>query len=63
MTLRYKLKDLKIEAAEEAFKQVGQNSTPAASSSKRQRNPGDLKQTLAGPSRTQGSRHWLWRSC
>ena len=54
MTLRYKLKDLKIAAAEDAFKRAIRNSTPARSSSRPTDNPGDLKQALT---RT-GDRFW-----
>src|SRR5437762_2251878 len=49
MTLRYKLKDLKIEAAEEAFEAGGQKFNAGSFIIKASANPGDLKQTLAGP--------------
>jgi len=49
MTLRYKLKDLKIEAAEEAFEAGGQKFNAGSFIIKASENPGDLKQTLAGP--------------
>src|SRR5437773_8876409 len=49
MTLRYKLKDLKIEAAEEPFEAGGQKFNAGSFIIKAADNPGDLKQTLAGP--------------
>ena len=49
MTLRYKLKDLKIEAAEEAFEAGGQKFNAGSFIIKASENPGDLKQALAGP--------------
>jgi hypothetical protein len=49
MTLRYKLKDLKIEAAEEAFEAAGQKFNAGSFIIKAADNPGDLKQTLSGP--------------
>src|SRR5205085_2266774 len=49
MTLRYKLKDLKIEAAEEAFEAGGQKFNAGSFIIKTSANPGDLKQALAGP--------------
>ena len=49
MTLRYKLKDLKIEAAEEAFEAAGQKFNAGSFIIKAADNPGDLKQRLSGP--------------
>lgn len=49
MTLRYKLKDLKIETAEEGFDAGGQKFNPGSFIIKAAENPGDLKQILAGP--------------
>jgi hypothetical protein len=49
MTLRYKLKDLKIAAAEEAFEAGGQKFNAGSFIIKAADNPGDLRQTLAGP--------------
>src|SRR5207249_1826249 len=49
MTLRYKLKSLKIEAAEEAFEAGGHKFNAGSFIIKASANPGDLKQTLAGP--------------
>src|ERR1041384_182006 len=48
MTLRYKLKDLKIEGAEEAFEAGGQKFNAGSFIIKASENPGGLKQTLAG---------------
>ena len=48
MTLRYKLKDLKIEAAEEAFEAAGQKFNAGSFIIKAAEN-GDLKQALSGP--------------
>jgi hypothetical protein len=49
MTLRYKLKDLKIEAAEEGFEGAGQKFNAGSFIIKASDNAGDLKQALAGP--------------
>ena len=49
MTLRYKLKDLKIETAEEAFEAGGQKFNAGSFIIKTADNKGDLKQLLAGP--------------
>ena len=49
MTLRYKLKDLKIEAAEEAFEAAGQKFNAGSFIIKAADNAGDLKQALSGP--------------
>ena len=49
MTLRYKLKDLKIEAAEEGFEAGGQKFNAGSFIIKAADNAGDLKQTLSGP--------------
>jgi hypothetical protein len=49
MTLRYKLKDLKIEAAEDAFEAGGQKFNAGSFIIKASENPGDLKQALTGP--------------
>src|SRR5262249_26615927 len=49
VTLRYKLKDLKIEAAEEPFEAGGQKFNAGTFVIKASDNPGDLKSTLAGP--------------
>src|SRR6266576_3947747 len=49
MTLRYKLKDLKIAAAEEPFEAGGQKFNAGSFIIKTADNPGDLKQALAGP--------------
>lgn len=49
MTLRYKLKDLKIEAAEEGFEAAGQKFNAGSFIIKAADNAGDLKQTLSGP--------------
>jgi zinc carboxypeptidase len=49
MTLRYKLKDLKIEAAEEGFEASGQKFNAGSFIIKASDNAGDLKQTLSGP--------------
>src|SRR5437763_12457121 len=49
MALRYKLKDLKIAAAEEPFEAGGQKFNAGSFVIKTADNPGDLKQTLAGP--------------
>jgi hypothetical protein len=49
MTLRYKLKDLKIEAAEEAFEAGGQKFNAGSFIIKSADNAGDLKQALSGP--------------
>jgi hypothetical protein len=49
MTLRYKLKDLKIEAAEEGFEVAGQRFNAGSFIIKAADNAGDLKQTLSGP--------------
>jgi uncharacterized membrane protein YgcG len=49
MTLRYKLKDLKIEAAEEGFEAGGQKFNAGSFIIKASDNAGDLKQTLSGP--------------
>jgi len=49
MTLRYKLKDLKINAAEEPFEAGGQKFNAGSFIIKTADNPGDLNQTLTGP--------------
>ncbi len=49
MTLRYKLKDLKIATAEESFDAAGQKFNAGSFVIKTADNPGDLKQALAGP--------------
>src|SRR5437762_1850375 len=49
MSLRYKLKDLKINTAEEPFEAGGQKFNAGSFIIKASENPGDLKQTLAGP--------------
>lgn len=49
MTLRFKLKDLKISAAEEPFEVGGQKFNAGTFIIKSSDNPGDLKQKLAGP--------------
>jgi Zinc carboxypeptidase len=49
MTLRYKLKDLKINAAEEPFEASGQKFNAGSFIIKAADNTGDLKQTLTGP--------------
>ena len=49
MTLRFKLKDLKIAAAEEAFEAGGQKFNAGSFVIRAADNPRDLKQTLAGP--------------
>jgi len=49
MTLRYKLKDLKIEAAEEAFEAAGQKFNAGSFIIRAADNAGDLKQALSGP--------------
>jgi hypothetical protein len=49
MTLRFKLKDLKIAAAEEPFEAGGQKFNAGTFIIKSADNPGDLKQKLAGP--------------
>jgi len=49
MTLRYKLKDLKIEAAEEAFEAAGQKFNAGSFIIKAADNTGDLKQALSRP--------------
>ncbi len=49
MTLRYKLKDLKINAAEEPFEAGGQKFNAGSFIIKAGDNAGDLKQILAGP--------------
>jgi len=49
MSLRYKLKDLKIAAAEEPFEAGGQKFNAGSFIIKTADNPGDLKQALAGP--------------
>jgi hypothetical protein len=49
MTLRYKLKDLKIAAAEEPFEAGGQKFNAGTFIIKSADNPGDLKQKLSGP--------------
>src|SRR5437764_6888863 len=49
MTLRYKLKDLKIATAEEPFEAGGQKFNAGSFIIKAADNPGDLKQALAGP--------------
>src|SRR5205085_6562829 len=49
MTLRYKLKDLKIAAAEEPFEAGGQKFNAGSFVIKTADNPGDLKKALAGP--------------
>ena len=49
MTLRYKLKDLKIEAAEEGFEAAGQKFNAGSFIIKAADNSGDLRQALSGP--------------
>jgi hypothetical protein len=49
MTLRFKLKDLKIAAAEDAFEAGGQKFNAGSFIIKTSENPGDLKQALTGP--------------
>src|ERR1044071_1974783 len=49
MTLRYKLKDLKIETAEEGFEAAGQKFNAGSFIIKAADNSGDLKQALSGP--------------
>jgi hypothetical protein len=49
MTLRFKLKDLKIAAAEEPFEAGGQKFNAGTFIIKASENPGDLKANLAGP--------------
>jgi hypothetical protein len=49
MTLRFKLKDLKIATAEEPFEAGGQKFNAGTFIIKSADNPGDLKQMLAGP--------------
>jgi hypothetical protein len=49
MTLRFKLKDLKIATAEEAFEAGGQKFNAGSFIIKTADNPGDLKQALSGP--------------
>ncbi|PYS79226.1 MAG: hypothetical protein DMF70_13430 [Acidobacteria bacterium] len=49
MTLRFKLKELKIAAAEEPFEAGGQKFNAGTFIIKSSDNPGDLKQKLAGP--------------
>src|SRR5437773_7217768 len=49
MSLRYKLKDLKISAAEEPFEAGGQKFSAGSFIIKAADNAGDLKQMLAGP--------------
>ena len=49
MTLRFKLKDLKIETAEEPFEAGGQKFNAGSFIIRSRDNPGDLKQKLAGP--------------
>ena len=49
MTLRFKLKDLKISAAEESFEAAGQKFNAGSFIIKSADNSGDLRQTLAGP--------------
>ena len=49
MTLRFKLKDLKIETAEESFEAGGQKFNAGSFIIRSRDNPGDLKQKLAGP--------------
>lgn len=49
MTLRFKLKDLKIAAAEEAFEAGGQKFNAGSFIIKASDNPGDLKQALTRP--------------
>jgi Zinc carboxypeptidase len=49
MTLRYKLKDLKISAAEEPFEAGGQKFNAGTFILKAADNPGDLRQKLEGP--------------
>jgi len=49
MTLRYKLKDLKIEAAEEGFEAAGHKFNAGSFIIKAADNSGDLKQALSGP--------------
>src|SRR6202162_6160441 len=49
MTLRFKLKDLKIAAAEEPFEAGGQKFNAGTFIIKSSENPRDVRQTLAGP--------------
>ena len=49
MTLRFKLKDLKIAAAEEPFEAGGQKFNAGSFIIKTADNPGDLKQASTGP--------------
>src|SRR5436189_235446 len=49
MSLRYRLKDLKINAAEDAFEAGGQKFNAGSFIIKAAENTGDLKQVLAGP--------------
>src|SRR5207244_5036957 len=49
MTLRFKLKELKIATAEEPFEAGGQKFNAGTFIIKSADNPGDLKQKLAGP--------------
>jgi hypothetical protein len=49
MSLRYKLKDLKINAAEDAFEAAGQKFNAGSFIIKAAENTGDLKQALTGP--------------
>lgn len=49
VTLRFKLKDLKIETAEEPFEAGGQKFNAGTFIIRSRDNPGDLKQKLAGP--------------
>src|SRR6185436_767854 len=49
MTLRFRLKDLKIAAAEDAFEAGGQKFNAGSFIIKSSDNPGDLKQALTGP--------------
>ena len=49
MTLRYKLKDLKISAAEDAFEAGGQKFNAGTFIIRSSDNPGDLRRTLEGP--------------
>ena len=49
MTLRFKLKDLKIAAAEEPFEAGGQKFNAGTFIIRSSENPGDLRQTLAAP--------------
>src|SRR5436190_9192903 len=49
MSLRYKLKDLKINSAEDAFEAGGHKFNAGSFIIKAAENTGDLKQILAGP--------------